>query len=300
MTDQPAGSRGYVIFAHNNPSVDYAALALCNALLIKKHLKKAKAVALVTDQGSLRWLKMNHPADHISHAFDHIIVTDIDKNLANDRRFQDTRYSSFKAAYNNLNRPNVLQYSPFDETVLLDADYLMLDDSMDMVWGSIEDFMCNRKTCDLDHCHNGFGFDNRFNDMSIPLYWATAIYFKKTDHSRLIFDLMEFVRENYSYYQYLYRFMSSSYYRNDFALSIAIHVANNLMEYGSIANLPIDHILFSMEHDELHRFSDGRCLITSEPSQGDFRLHDVSMNVHMMNKRAVLRHAKEIIGYATC
>jgi hypothetical protein len=53
-----------------------------------------------------------------------------------------------------------------------------------------------------------------------------------------------------------------------------------------------------MEHDELHLFNSGRCLITSESVQGVFQMHNVSDNVHMMNKQAVLRHKEEIISYA--
>lgn len=299
MIEHPSGfslPRGYVIYAHNNSSIDYSALAICNALLIKKHLKE-NAVALITDNDTARYMEHFYSGSLLRKAFDRIIMDDKPATDAT-RRFHDTRYTSFTDSYNNTNRPNVCALSPFDETVLIDSDYLMLDNTMDMVWGNREGFMCNRKTIDLDHKINNFGFNNRFNEMSISLYWATAIYFRKGEKSQLIFDLMNFVKENYAYYQYLYRFSHSGYFRNDYALSIAIHMASNLMEYGTVSPLPVDHIRFSMEDDELHQFRDGRCLITSEPVQGDFNLHSISTNIHMMNKRAILRHKDEIIAYA--
>ena len=300
MIKYPTGfslARGYVMFAHNNSNVDYGTMALCNALLIKKNLKYNN-IALVSDSGTVGHLESTYSETVMRAAFDRIIIDEVDRADAGIRKFNDTRYSSFTDSYTNINRPNVYDLSPFDETVLVDADYLMLDNTMDLVWGNIEEFMCNRKTKDLDHKINNFGFDNRFNDMSIPLYWATAIYFRKSEKSKLIFELMNFVKENYEYYQYLYQFNHSGYFRNDYALSIAIHLANNLMEYGSITPLPVDHILFSMEHDEMHAFNSGRCLMTSESTQGDFQLHSVSSNVHVMNKRAILRHKDEIMSYA--
>ena len=300
MSNYPTGfklARGFVIFAHNNSKIDYGSIALCNALLIKKHLKHNN-VALIADSGTIGHLEVNYSDSIMRAAFDRIIVDEVDRSAVGNRKFHDTRYSSFTDSYTNVNRPTVYELSPFEETILVDADYLMLDSTMDLVWDNIEDFMCNRKTKDLDHKQNNFGFDNRFNDMSIPLYWATAIYFRKTEKCKLIFELMNFIKENYEYYQYLYQFSHSGYFRNDYALSIAIHMANNLMEYGTVASLPVDHILFSMEHDELHAFKYGRCLITSESVQGEFQMHNVSNNVHMMNKQAVLRHRDEIISYA--
>mgnify|MGYP006266720065 CR=1 FL=1 len=300
MADFPKGfslPRGFMIFAHNNPSIDYGTLALCNALLIKKHLGNNK-VALISDPGTVGHLEGQYSDRVMRKAFDRIVIDEVDQDGIGNRRFHDTRYTAFTDAYRNTNRPNAYDLSPFEETVMIDADYLMLDPSMDLVWDHADDFLCNRKTVDLDHKANDFGFDNRFNEMSIPLYWATAVYFRKTERSRLIFELMAFVKENYSYYQYLYRFGQSGYFRNDYALSIAVHMANNLMEYGSINNLPVDRIQFSMEHDELHAFRQGKCFITSEPRQGDFNLHAIDTNVHMMNKRAVLRHKDEIIDYA--
>lgn len=272
-------------------------MAMLNALLIKKHLKHNK-VALVTNKGSLSYLKDITDQSIIDFAFDVIIFDDIIEDGISVRRFKDTRYTEFTDRYYNINRINAFELTPFDQTVLIDTDYLMLDNTMDLVWDNDEDVMCNRKTVSLDHTVNSFGFDNRFNDLSIPLYWATAIYFKKTERSKSLFELINFVKENYEYYGYLYSFQPCGYFRNDYALSIAIHMSNNMMEYGTIKSLPINHILVSLDNDELHRFKNGKFLITSECEAGSFRLHQVMNNVHIMNKRAILRFKNEIIEYA--
>jgi len=301
MTEYPDGftlPRGYVMYAHNNSSIDYGTLAVCNALLIKKHLNH-NTVALISDSGTVQHITQLYGDAIMQAAFDRIILDEQSIEQSETRKFRDTRYSVFIDAYTNTNRPDVYNLSPFAETILIDSDYLMLDNTMDLTWDSMEDFLCNHKTRDLDNKINNFGFDNRFNEMSIPLYWATAVYFKKSEKSQLIFRLMNYIKENYAYYRYLYRFNHSGYFRNDYALSIAIHLTNNLMEYGSIKSLPVDHILFSLEDDEMHTFIDGHCLITSEQQQGDFHLHRAMSNTHIMNKRAIIRNSNKIIKYAT-
>lgn len=286
------------MYAFNNESIDYIKMAVCNALLIKKHMKN-NTVAVVTDQWTYSYAQDQLPEELLAKCFDHVIIDKPISDKHMTRKFHDTRYSSFVDKYYNLNRVQAYDATPFDETLLLDTDYLVLDDAFDLCWDSIEDIMCNNKTLDLDYQANTFGDNNHLSDMSIPLYWATALYFKKTEKSRLLFELIGFIRDNYEYYQYLYGFKHSGYFRNDFALSIAIHMTNNFMEYGSIKPLPVDHILVSLENDEMHAFNNGNPMMTTESQMGHFRLRKVLNSVHVMNKRSILRHMDEIVKYAT-
>ena len=79
-----------------------------------------------------------------------------------DRRYFDTRYTIKSQPYYNLNRSDTFFLSPFDETILLDADYLMLDNSFDYVWNGVEDIRVNKAVKDLHHNINISGFDLRF------------------------------------------------------------------------------------------------------------------------------------------
>ena len=189
-------SQGYLIYAYNNSNIDYGTIALCNSLLIKKNCK-VNNVALVTSSWTIKYLEKLYTKRFIKKVWDHIIIRDIDTTNADERRFMDTRYTKFHSKYFNSNRASAYDFSPFDETILLDADYLMLDNSMDFAWNSYEDFMCNNRTIDLNHTTDTRGFEERFNDMSIPLYWATAVYFQKTEKAKVIFDQITFVKENY-------------------------------------------------------------------------------------------------------
>jgi hypothetical protein len=290
-------TRGYLMHAYNNMEIDYGTMALCSAMLIKKNLR-VNDTALVTSDDTLAWITELHGTDLVNRAFDHIILVEKDYSAAS-RNFHDTRYSSKVQPYYNTNRVDSLSLSPFEETILIDADYLVLDQTLDSAWGSVNDVMLNRSVRDLGHRVSPNGFDARFNEMSIPLYWATVMYFRKTDRVHALFDLMRFVKENYQYYQNLYQFNPSGYFRNDYALSIALHMINGQVENHAVASLPMDHIMVATEHDDMIHFKDGNAFFISEVVQGDFRLHKVMTNVHVMNKWSINRMSGRILDHAT-
>lgn len=290
-------TQGFLIHAYNNMEIDYGTMALCSSLLIKKNLK-INRVSLSTTNDTLRWISSQHGDDLVNRAFDHITVVDIDRN-ANVRTYHDTRYSSKVQPYYNGNRSDSLKLSPFDETILIDADYLILDDSLDHAWNSVEDVMVNKSVRDLRHATNIGGFDQRFNEMSIPLYWATVMYFKRNDRVKSIFDTMKFIKENYGYYHDLYRFSPSGYFRNDYALSIALHMISGQFENDAIRPLPFHEIMVATENDDMIGFKDGAAFFISEAVQGDFKLHQVRTNIHVMNKWSIGRMAPRIIEHAT-
>jgi len=290
-------SSGYLVHAYNNSEIDYGSMALCCCLLIKKHLQNNRT-AIATSQDTINWLINHHSQTIVDRAFDHVIITDIERNVA-DRKFYDTMYTNYQAPYYNTNRSDSYNLTPFNETVLIDADYLVLDNSLDCVWNSAEEILVNKSVKDLNHSENLGGFDKRFNDMSIPLYWATLMYFKKTVRSKCLFDLIQFIKANYQYYEKLYQFRSSGYFRNDYALSIAIHMINGQVEINAVKSLPYPHLIAATEYDDMIDFNNGNAFFVSERAQGDFKFHKVSSNIHVMNKRSIGRMIPRIINYAT-
>lgn len=291
------GTRGFLMFCYNNDAIDYGTMALCNALLIKKKCR-INDVTIVTDQRTMYDMECTHGRRLLDLAFDVILVRD-GGSPTGDRRYFDTRYTSKVGGYINGNRLSAYDLSPYDETILIDSDYLILDDNTDIVWGIDEEFLCNRRTIDLDHRPDSLDVGSRIDDMGIHLYWATMVYFKKTVFPKLVFEMMSFIRDNYEFYKCLYNFETTSYFRNDFALSISLHVLNGFQEMDVVKPFPIDHITVSTDRDEMHDFSDGVALVTSEPEQGRFNLHRVSMNTHFMNKQTIVRNSEKMIRYAT-
>jgi hypothetical protein len=55
--------------------------------------------------------------------------------------------------------------------------------------------------------------------------WATAILFRKTVKSKMLFDLVGRVQRNYLYYMKLYH-MREGNFRNDYAFTIANNILN--------------------------------------------------------------------------
>lgn len=274
------------MFAYDSGPLSYGTMALANASLLRVNCKAS--VALVTDQTTLTNLKKTH--GNLLDRFDHIIIDEVDRAVPL-RSFSDTRYSSEEVPYINTNRSSAFDLTPFDETILLDVDYLMLDPTMDLAWGSTDDFMCNNRLLDMDYQQHV----ERFHDMGIPTYWATAVYFRKTDRVSRIFEHMRFIRENYDYYMDIYGFNHGPYFRNDFALSITLHEMNGFVEEDAVTSLPIDHIFVGDPYDDIHDFDEGSLLITTERSQDQIIPHRISRNIHVMNKRALLRVCDRII-----
>lgn len=285
-------TRGFLIFAHNNEQVDYTLIALCNALMIRANSDHPN-VTLVTNKGSRDWLQKQH-GDLAEKAFDHIIVEAPPKS--GSRRFNDTDSTSRTLKWHNGSRASAYDLSPYDETILLDADYLIMDRVLDHCWGSRCDFMMNRDVVTLEHEPPGEQ-ERRLEPFGIPMYWATCVFFRKGANAEQMFSVVSHVKDNYDYYQHLYRF-PGTLFRNDYAFSIAAHLMGGWTE-GGVDSLPATTLLMSFDIDELYDVP-GRnklaFLVADSERRGQFKLNTISgISVHVMNKFSIVRHADKLL-----
>ena len=96
-----------------------------------------------------------------------------------------------------------------------------------------QEFLAHATAYDITGVDNFAGL-NEYGEYKIPMSWATVMMFRKSTHTRLIFDCMRMIRANWRHYKDLYRIVSSTY-RNDHALSIALNIVNGqTLEYTSI------------------------------------------------------------------
>ena len=103
----PAKSRGVILFAFNTNDIDYIEIARQSARLIHQTLNLP--VTLVTD------LVTN------SDIFDNVVyTTNILSNVKPDKGTN----------WRNGGRYQAYELSPYEETLLIDSDYLMLDPSL--------------------------------------------------------------------------------------------------------------------------------------------------------------------------
>lgn len=183
-----AKSRGVVIFATNTDLIDYVSIAEQNAKLIKHYLGLPTTIIAGTSTGT------------------------------NSRFSTDT--NTF-IEWKNFGRYQAYEASPYDETILLDADYLIFDNSLLKLFETKFDYLLFNRNLYINAINN----ESTMGPHSLPYIWATAVLFRKSERSKLFFDLIAKIQRNYAYYRLLYNIQEGNY-RNDYAFAIAHYIIN--------------------------------------------------------------------------
>jgi hypothetical protein len=105
-------TQGILLFAHDNEQIQYSLLAAWQARRIHKWL--GKPVSIVTDLASLDTLKQHN----LDGLFDHIMLSDAETT-------QQKIYTDKLLTFKNVNRTHAYDLTPYDETIVLDADYVV-------------------------------------------------------------------------------------------------------------------------------------------------------------------------------
>ena len=184
--NESAKSKGVVIFATNTGETDYVAIAEQNARLVEHFLGLPTTIVSAQDTGT------------------------------NQRFSSDTgRFVEWK----NFGRHEAYAASPYDETIILDADYLILDDSLVQLFECPFDYLLFNK----NHTIDGVYEPSVMGPHSLPFVWATAVLFRRSTQSQMFFDLVARIKRNYDYYRLLYNVREGNY-RNDYAFAIAHYI----------------------------------------------------------------------------
>lgn len=274
-------SRGVIIFAQNNSEVDYAKISLFAACRAKEYL--GVPVSLITD--SKDWLLQSQP--NAETVFDKIIPIWTETNQT--KKFYDGSLSSKQLIWKNLSRSDCFEYSPYDETLVIDSDYIISSSNLSKIWNNTNDFLIYKSSYDLARWRDSASFDF-INPHAISFYWATAFYFKKTDAMRDFFLLIKHIKDHWSYYRSLY-FIDTPTFRNDFAFSIAIHIMNG-NTYGDFAQPLPGKMYFSLDRDILLDINDTqiKMLVEKENYHGEYTaVKTDGLDVHIMNKFSLTR-----------
>jgi hypothetical protein len=156
--------------------------------------------------------------------FDHVMK--IDNNVENSQPGL-----AYYRSWRNANRYQAYELSPYDETLLLDVDYLVLSNNLVKLFE--QDFDYRIMT------HNqipGGVWNETMGATGLQYQWATVILFRKTQKAKMLFDLAGRIQRNYRYYVSLYQ-MSRSNFRNDYAFTIANNILNGY-DQGMIDGIP--------------------------------------------------------------
>lgn len=194
-------NRGAILFAFNSPKFNYYKMAEATAKRINHFLNLP--VTVVTDQESI-------PAN-TNYTFDKTIITIPDKNNKRDW-----------GVWINKGRYQAYQFSPYDETLLLDTDYMVNSNKLLKTFEMPTDFCCHDTTSFLMHPDAA---QEVLSVYSFKTLWATAVMFKKSVRTEQIFNCLEMVQKNFDHYSMIHGFISATY-RNDYALTLALRIAN--------------------------------------------------------------------------
>lgn len=250
-----------MIFAINS-NFNYVLAATFAAKQVKKHLNLP--ITLVT----------NSPVD--SDAFDNIII--IEDNSSSQRNYISANGDSTLVQWFNESRVRAYELSPYDKTLLIDADYFMFNSTLSVMFDTNTEFACFNEVHDIagitPEC-------NRLHSISIPMQWATVIYFKKSQLAKSVFDFMQLIKQDWQYYSVLFSFRNHNF-RNDYALSIALQT---LTGYSTLN--------FNRLPGKLHTiFSNTEIIDVKENGSITYKWNNqiskiTGANIHCINKTAM-------------
>ena len=288
--------KGVCFFAYNNDQIDYIELALLAAAYVKKHL--GLPVCLITDNGSHHWLRESKDKEDIKNYIDYIVETD-DALPQNMRRHFDSPYAEFTAQFSNGNKHKVYEYSPFEQTLLLDIDYIVKTDFLNQIFDSDTRVAMFDTALTSRNQEPGMG-ERRLNSVGIKMWWSTVIYFDRSKFSEMFFETWSHVADNYDFYQYLYNF-PGKLFRTDYCVSIAAHILNGMEESDIIDNFNNIPMSFMSQKDDIIEVNniDDWILLSHDPIENwkNILVKHSKLDIHAMNKRALARVAPKLMVY---
>lgn len=284
-------NRGVLIFAHNNRDIDYALMSIISGSLAKKNL--GLPVSLVTDETTLTWMETSCIKQKAIEVFEQIIITD-KPQTDNSRRLHDGNESKF-VPFVNLNRTDAFSLSPYDQTLLIDSDYLIFTDNLNKFWEYSETVLLGQSINDIIGTDR-LGYHDRYvSDTGVHLYWATTVMFTKNEYSENFFSLLSYVKENYQYYSDLFRFYTRNY-RNDIAFSVTQHIMDGFETKSSIHLPPV---FSTLDRDILETVKDNGnlvFLINMIMNEKYIAASVKDVDIHVMNKSSITRNAEKLLA----
>lgn len=144
--------------------------------------------------------------------------------------------------WKNFGRNLAYELSPYEETLVIDADYVVLDPNLLRIFDTDWDYLIQRQARTL----NDESVPTVMGAHSLPYVWATVFAFRKTPKSQLFFDLVRRIEANYHYYRELFNVESRSY-RNDYAFAMADIIINGFSVSNNSIPGPMLNVLQPIE-----------------------------------------------------
>ena len=200
-------SRGYLIMAQDNQDNDYHKMAYALALSIKNTQSKITQVCLATDK-DIKTLPSSYKV------FDHIVNIPWEDHAAD-------------AKWKINNKWKYYYMTPFDETVILDADMLFTSDISN--WWDIlnqkDIFAASSPITFRGEVITDDLYRKAFTNNNLPNIYTAFMYFKKNEAVSELFKLVETIFNNWELY--FYEFLDESrpkFLSGDVAYALAMQI----------------------------------------------------------------------------
>ena len=269
--------KGVLLFANNNEQIDYIKQAIFCAKRIKRFTKLH--VTLVTDD--VQHLKK---FPFYKKYINKIIKAQSSKETQQKKFYDGDSY--IDATWKNFSRATCYDITPYEQTLVIDTDFIINSPSILECFKTNHDFLINRFAFDLNTVRDS-STELLVSNTSIPMYWATVFYFTKTTKTKILFNLIQHIRNNWSYYKLLYNIVSNTY-RNDFAFSIALHILSNHQSIVWPKVLPTLYMITGK--DTLLNIEDTKMTLLLQQDQKEIACSITGSDLHIMNKFSLDRY----------
>jgi len=215
-------SKGYLILAQNNTEHDYVSMAVACAYSIKATQSTVNNVTLITDIPEA----VPH---HFHNAFDQILPI---------QWFDDAYESEWKIE----NRWKLYHLTPYDETIILDADMLFLSD-ISHWWNYMSENFDLLITDKVLTYRNELIVDSyyrkSFRDNNLPNCYSAFTYFKKSDFAEEFWKLVELIVKNWKvFYNSFLKQSKPKHLSIDIAFALAVKILGIEDEVFSSLDIP--------------------------------------------------------------
>tara|TARA_Y100000589_G_C27176751_1_gene639069 strand:- start:1514 stop:2353 length:840 start_codon:yes stop_codon:yes gene_type:complete len=269
--------KGVLLFANNNEQIDYIKQAIFCAKRIKRFTKLH--VTLVTDD--IEHLKK---FPFYKKYINNVVKAQSSKETQQKKFYDGDSY--IDATWKNFSRATCYDITPYEQTLVIDTDFIINSRSVLECFNTNYDFLINRFAFDLNTTRDNSS-ELLVSNTSIPMYWATVFYFKKTTKTKILFDLIQHIRDNWSYYKLLYNIVSNTY-RNDYAFSIALHILSNHQSITWPKVLPTLYMITGK--DILLDITETKMVVLLQQGQKEIACSMTGSDLHIMNKFSLDRY----------
>lgn len=196
-------SKGFLVFAENSKAGNYVEQAYALALSIKCSQTTVTSISIITN---------DKVPKKYQHVFDQIIPIPWSDNVVESR---------YKAEH----RWKFIHVSPYEETIVLDTDMLLLDDISDW-WNYLKDHevkFCNRiKNHKLEVIEQDIVHRRVFVENNLTSPYFACHYFKKSTTAFEFYKTLEFVCNNW---EWCYSKFAPVWYQDRLSMDLAAAIA---------------------------------------------------------------------------